>query len=73
MTAALRANVNVLTGNYGMSAVVAVERGNSVTPPKLTGDAPVLRILHPVEVVFVESFGNELYSAVANALYGGLS
>ena len=55
-----------------MSAVVAVERGNSVTPPKLTGDAPVLRIFHPVEVVFVESFGNEFYSAVANALYGGL-
>ena len=37
MTAALRANVDVLAGNYGMSAVVAVERGNSVTPPKLTG------------------------------------
>ena len=51
-----------------MTARVAVEGGNSVTPPKLTGDAPVEDIVHPVEVVFGKSFGNEGYRAILNRL-----
>ena len=47
MTAALRAHVGVLGKGILPAAVLAVEHGNTVAPPKLAADAPVLEVLHP--------------------------
>ena len=55
-----------------LAAVVAVPDGNSVSPPELTADAPVADVLHPVEVVFVETFRHEANVAVSDRLDGGL-
>ena len=65
--AALRADCAAFLGDCHFAAVVAVERRNLVTPPQLTGNAPVLDVFQPVEINFVEPFRNELGLA---ALYG---
>jgi hypothetical protein len=72
MTAALGAGVNVICGNNGLAALIAVICGNSVAPPELTRDTPVLSILHPVEIVLIKSFGDELDATVAYSLDSGL-
>ena len=43
-----------------MAAVVAVPHGDLVAPPQLTGDAPVVDVLHPVQVGLGEPVGDEL-------------
>ena len=55
-----------------LAAGVAVEGGNAVTPPELTGDAPVKDVVHPVEVVLGEALGNEADVALLHRLDGGL-
>ena len=52
--------------------VVAVIGGNAVPPPELTGDAPVLDVVHPVEIGLGVPFGHELDASVLHSLYGGL-
>ena len=47
MAAALGAHVGVLGQSVLPAAVLAVEHGDTVAPPKLTRDAPVLEVLHP--------------------------
>ena len=51
-----------------MTAHIAVEGGNSVTPPELTGDTPVEDVIHPVKVILRESFGNEADRAALYSL-----
>ena len=58
-------------GDGDFSAVAAVKCGNSVSPPELTGDAPVVDVLHPVEVYLAESFGDEADLSFLHDLYGG--
>ena len=48
------------------AAVVAVPDGDSVTPPKLTADAPVADVFHPVEIVFVKTLRHKADIAVFN-------
>ena len=60
-------------GSYlHVAAGIAVVGGNAVTPPELTGDAPILAVLHPVEVVLVEALGDEAGLALADGINGGL-
>ena len=47
MAAALGAHVGVLGQSVLPAAVLAVEHGDTVAPPKLTRDAPVLEVFHP--------------------------
>ena len=69
--AALRAALGSFLCDHRFSAVRAVVRGDAVSPPKLTRDAPIADILHPVEIVFLESLGDELYPAVAHCVDRG--
>ena len=43
-----------------------------MTPPKLTRDAPILDVLHPVEIDLRPALGNELNLARPDGLDGGL-
>ena len=43
-----------------------------MSPPKLTGDTPVVYVFHPVDVRLAETFGNEFNSTVANDLQSRL-
>ena len=62
------AGCNVLLGNGHLSAGVAVEGGDAVSPPKLTRDAPVVAILHPVDVDFGEAVGGKFHVTGAHRL-----
>ena len=55
-SAAFRANFDLGFGNGHFAAVVAIVGRNSVSPPKLTADAPVSDVFHPVEIGFFETF-----------------
>ena len=62
--AALFALAWVLAADIDVAAVVAVPRGDLVTPPQLAGDAPVMHILHPVDIGLGEALGHKLDGAV---------
>ena len=47
MAAALGAHVGVLGKGVLPAAVLAVEHGDTVAPPQLAADAPILEVLHP--------------------------
>ncbi len=55
-----------------LSAALAVEGGDAVAPPELAGDAPVLDVLHPVEVGLDPALGMELDLSAGDRLDGGL-
>ena len=57
--AAVLADGDVLLFHHDRPAVFAVECGNAVPPPKLTGNAPIPDILHPVEVDFGKTRGRK--------------
>ena len=54
----------VLTRDGDVAAVVAVPRGDLVAPPELAGDAPVVHVLHPVEIRLCKALRHELYAPV---------
>ena len=71
--AALLADGGVGAGHGHVAAVVAVPHGDLVAPPQLTGDAPVVHVLHPVEIGLGEAVGDELglpFLHHANGLLG---
>ena len=70
--AALGANCGAFLCNDHLAAVVAVECGYLMTPPYLTGDAPVTDIFKPVEIGLFKAFGNELGLAVLYSVNSGL-
>ena len=67
--AALRADGRSLCLDNGLAAVVAVPCGDSVAPPELTADAPVLDIVRPVKVGLFHGAGNKPDVAVLNGLH----
>ena len=71
-TAALRANGDVFLGNGHLAAVLTVVSRNTVTPPQLTGNAPVVNIFHPTQVGVCKTTGNKLDAAVMNNVHSGL-
>ena len=54
-----------------LAAVVAVPNRNSVSPPELAADAPVADILHPVEIVLIETLRNEADFTIFHSLNSG--
>ena len=70
--AALRAGGGRFLGDNHLAAVVAVVGRDAVAPPELTGDAPVLDVLHPVVVGLVHPLGDQLDFAVADNVDGRL-
>ena len=70
--AALRADVRCLSRDDCLAAVITVPGGNSVSPPELSGDAPVLDIIRPVEVGLLHGVGNQRDLAVLDRLDRGL-
>ncbi len=70
MTAAFGTSLNFFRRNLQMTAcfVVTIICRNAVSPPQLTGNAPVTNIFHPVEIVFLESLGNKLDFSTAYRL-----
>ena len=71
LAAALRANGHVRFGNGLFSAVVAIPTGNTVSPPKLTGNTPVFDVLHPVEIDLLKPFRYKLRLVVLHHLDSG--
>ena len=67
-TATLGTYGDILAGNGHFATVAAVECGNAVTPPKLTGNTPVVYVFHPVDIDLGEAFGFEFNLAVENNL-----
>ena len=72
LRAALRADADVFLGNDHLAAVGAVIRGYAVSPPELAGDAPVVDVVHPVDVYLREALGHELNLAAFDRFDGGL-
>src|SRR5699024_2514188 len=70
---ALGAKRVLVLGDDHLAAVIAVKRGYSVSPPQLTGYAPVAYVLHPVEIVLFKPLRNKLYVLRPHRLYSGLS
>ena len=64
--AAFRTLNGIFLCNYHFAALIAVERGNAVSPPNLAGNAPVADIFKPVEINLIKSFGNKFCLAVFN-------
>ena len=66
VAAALRAHVGVLHECIFPAAVLAVEHGDAVTPPQLAGNAPIMHVLHPVDIGLGEALRHELDRAVVH-------
>ena len=66
--AALRADLRLRFRNDRLAAV-AVPRGNLVAPPELTGNAPVLDVLHPIIVDFIHAVRDEADLAVFHDIH----
>ena len=71
-SAALGTGGDILARDRHLAAGVTVERGDAVTPPKLTGDTPVKDIVHPVEVILGKALGNKVDVTALHSLNGGL-
>ena len=70
--AALFALGGIFTADVDVAALVAVPRGDLMTPPQLAGDAPVVDVLHPVDIRLGEALGHELDGAVLHHADGFL-
>ena len=69
--AALRALVGSSSCNGYLAAIVAIPRGDAVTPPELTGNAPVADILEPMEIDLFKTLRHELCLAVLDSVDSG--
>ena len=58
----------ILAGNGDLAAVVTVPGRDLMTPPKLTGNAPIVHVFHPVEIGLGEAVRHELDPAVLHDL-----
>ena len=68
MAAALRAHIGVFHQRIFPTAILAVEHGDTMTPPQLAGNAPVLKVLHPGKVGLRPALGMELDVAGGDGL-----
>ena len=62
--AALFAGGGILTTDVDVATLVAVPCGDLVAPPQLTGDAPVMDVLHPVDIGFGKALRYKLDGAI---------
>ena len=65
-TAALFTLTGILTGDSDVTAVGTSPRRDLMSPPQLTGNAPIPDIFHPVKICLAESVGDELGFPVLN-------
>ena len=70
MAAALRTHIDVLHECIFPTAILAVEHGDTMAPPQLAGDAPVLKVFHPGKVGLRPALGMELDVAGGDGLGG---
>ena len=66
LAAALFAFRRVFALDVDMAALVAVPRGDLVTPPQLAGNAPIMHVLHPIDIGLGEALRHELDRAVVH-------
>ena len=69
--AALGADVHVLHAGVLPAALLAIEHGDTVAPPELARDAPVLEVLHPGGVGVGPAGRVEGHAAVAHGVERG--
>ena len=69
--AVLGTHFRLVTAHVDVAGVVIPGR-DAVTPPQLTGDAPVLNVAHPGEVHVLVLLGYELDAAIFHRFDGGL-
>ena len=67
---AFRAFLRHLSSNHHLTALIAVISRNSVSPPELTGNAPVTDVLQPVKISLVKACRNKLKVSVVQSLDG---
>ena len=60
VSAALRAGLRHVVCHHQFTALIAVVRRNPVSPPQLTGNAPVVNIVQPIQINFLKSCRNVL-------------
>ena len=70
--AALGADRHVVHAGVLPATLLAVEHGNAVTPPQLTGDAPVFQVLHPGGVGLGPAGRVEGHATILDGLERGL-
>ena len=50
-----------------LAAILAVPRRDAVSPPELAGNAPILDVLHPIEIDLLHALRNKAHTSVADA------
>ena len=73
IAAALRTYLYGILVNDKFAAVAAVICRYSVSPPKLTGYAPILDVFHPIKIYLAESRRNKFYLFLSYDVYRRLS
>ena len=73
LAVAMGAFRQIRTAGTNFTAVIAIPDGNLMSPPKLTGNAPVLNIFQPMVVNFRKPSGNELRIAPIDGCQGFFS
>ena len=73
LAAALFALGGVFALDVDVAALVAVPRGDLVTPPQLAGNTPVMHVFHPVDIGLGEALRHELDRAVVHDANGFLN
>ena len=68
---ALEALFRSALGDLHMPAFFAVVSGNAMSPPKLTGNAPILDVFHPIKVDFGKTIGDKFGFFLAHGLNCG--
>ena len=63
---ALRARIGIFSGHRHFAAVPAVPGRNAVAPPKLTRDAPIADVVHPLKIVSPPLLGDDLDASALN-------
>src|SRR5947209_3083989 len=62
---------DILAADGHLAAVVAVPDGDTMTPPELARDTPVVDVFQPVQVDFVEALGHDLQHVILDGSDGG--
>ena len=70
--AAFRTDVGFFLGDDSFAALGTVISGNSMSPPELTGNTPVLDVFHPVIINLVKAFRDKFGFTAFHRFNGGL-
>src|SRR5437660_2733679 len=62
---------DILAADGHLAAVVAVPDGDTMSPPELARDTPIVDVLEPVQVDFVEARGHDLRQIILDGSDSG--